>query len=145
MNDANFSPFLQRSLSLLDGEAPAAYAAVVASLGGRSVNIAVDDERLALLARRGRLVISAPLEHPTTSARTSRRALRRLLEGEVDLTRAILADEVALFGGVDDLTNLYDALLCYFRGAVRSPSFPALLDDFLGPPGDSSPIVQAPP
>jgi hypothetical protein len=129
----SFTGFLQRSLSLLEREAPTAHRAVVTALGDRSVNVQVDDETLALFAVRTRLVTAPPLERPTTSAKTSRRALSRLLRGELDLTEAILADDVALFGNVEDLTRLYDALLCYFRGAVRSPGFPRLLDEFLGP------------
>ena len=130
----NFRGFLERSLTLLAAEAPQAYRAVVATLGKRSVNLQVDEETLALFAVKKALVTAPPLEQATTTARTSRRTLGRLLQGEQDLTQAILSDEVALFGGVEDLTTLYDALLCYFRGAVRSPGFPALLDQFLGSP-----------
>lgn len=128
----SFARFLQRSLSLLEREAPLAHRAVVSTLGDRSVNVQVDDETLALFAVNRTLVTGPPLEQATTSAKTSRRALSRLLRGELDLTQAILNDDVALFGSVEDLTTLYDALLCYFRGAVRSPGFPALLDEFLG-------------
>lgn len=128
----SFARFLERSLWLLEREAPTAHRAIVTTLGMRSVNVQVDDEALALFAVRTTLVTAPPLDQPTTSAITSRRALSRLLRGELDLTEAILTDDVALFGSVEDLTTLYDALLCYFRGAVRSPGFPALLDEFLG-------------
>jgi hypothetical protein len=143
MNHSGFTNFLERSLALLDRQAPAAYGAVVTTLGARSVNIEVDHERLALRAAGSRLVIVPLLPRATTSARTSRPALRRLLEGEQNLTSAILTDEVALYGSVEDLTTLYEALLCYFRGAVRSPGFPALLDDFLGPPRSGRQLTQS--
>ncbi len=130
----SFIGFLNRSLTLLQAEALMAYEAVATTLGGRSVNVDVDGELVGMLIVRGRIVTGPPLAVPTTTARTSRAALARLLRGERDLTEAILADEITLIGDIENLTTLYDALLCYFRGAVRSPGFPALLDEFLGPP-----------
>jgi hypothetical protein len=127
----NFAKFLDRSLLLLEAEAPAAHRAVVATLGDRSVNVEVDAELLSIFSDRDRVVTGPPFEQPTTIARTTRPALRRLLRGERDLTASILQDEVALLGAVEDLVALHDALIWYFRGAVRSPSFPGLLDEFL--------------
>jgi hypothetical protein len=128
----SFSMFLSRSLTILELESPGAYRAVVEVLGNRSVNVQVDGELVGLLTVRQRIVTAPPLDAPTTVAITSRKALCRLLRGEQDLTQAILNDEVSLFGSLEDLTTLYDALVCYFRGAVRSPGFPPLLDEFLG-------------
>jgi hypothetical protein len=127
----SFSGFLGRSLELLDAEMPTAHRSVAKALGTRTVNLEVDGERLAIFAVRSRITLSPAVYSATALAKTTRRALRRLLQGEQGLTESILIDEVMLQGPVEDLAALYDVLLSYFRGAVRSPGFPPLLDEFL--------------
>jgi hypothetical protein len=131
VNSHSFSDFLARSLELLALDAPASYAAVASKLGSMRVNIEVDGERLGVQAHAGRLVVGVPSHSAAAEAGATRRALVRLLSGDLGLTEAILADEVRLQGALEHLVAFYEALLGYFRGAVASPAFPGLLDAFM--------------
>ena len=132
MNSRSFAAFLSQSLELLERECPAAYGAVCGKLGERLVAIGVDDEVVRVRARRGRLFLDRSSAPVAAQASASRAALGALLDGRTTLTRSILADEIVLVGAVDDLVAFYDGLVAYFQGAVRSPSFPRLLDAFMG-------------
>lgn len=126
-----FSVFLADSLAVLGREAPLAYATVYEKLGGRAVAIEVDGDALAVAPRWGRLERAPLPQRVVARASSSHGSLVRLLRGDVDLTRAILDGEVTLLGGLEDLAAFYDALIAYFMGAVRCPSFPELIDRFI--------------
>jgi len=130
MADRTFSGFLRRSLDVLAVEASTAYAAVAKTLAERRVSIEVDDERVVVANLSGKLTLLAAGEPCAAQATASRQVLHALLDGELGLTDAILADRVRLSGELDDLVAFHDALLLYFMGAVRSPSFAALSDEF---------------
>lgn len=134
MSDRSFTSFLSRALELLEREAPVASARVAASLGTRSVLVRVDRESLGLVCRQQKLAVGAVPLHPSVSAETTYAVLLALLEGEFTLTDAVMASHVALRGPLDDLVALYEGLQAFFHGAVRSPSFPRLLDAFRSNP-----------
>jgi hypothetical protein len=131
MADTSFRGFLGRSLQVLEREAPLAYRAVCDTLGARRVAIRVDAERLLVENLSGKLCLVSAEGSVSAEASASRCVLRALIEGEVGLTDAILSDQVELVGGLDDLVAFHEALLFYFMGAVRSPSFVVLSDEFL--------------
>lgn len=143
MGDAIFTRFLRRSLEVLEAEAPRAYALVSERLGARAVSIQVGAECVGIQATKGRLVASRSLPSGT-HARASLSTLRALLDGERGLTDAILAEEVVLIGELEDLVQFYEALLTYFRGAVRCPSFASLLDRFFAEAGGDPTAALAP-
>jgi hypothetical protein len=126
-----FGSFLSASLDVLRSEAPGSYRCIYEKLDGRTVAIEVDGERLSITPRWDRLVPCVSTENVAVRASSTRAALVRLLEGELDLTRAILDDDVVLIGALDDLTAFYDGLIAYFMGAIRCPTFPKLLSAFL--------------
>jgi hypothetical protein len=126
-----FADFLALSLDVLEREAPRSYDDVRERLAGRRVAIEVDGEGVSISPRWGKLVPGPLLGEFSARASASRAVLARLLRGEQDLTQAILDDEVVLVGALEDLTAFYEGLVAYFRGAVRSRSFPSLLDRFL--------------
>ncbi len=139
MAESSFQVFLSRSLRVLASEADSAYRAVMLRLGGRRVAIAVDGERLSVASLNGRLSVERSLGPVAAEARASRLALKRVLSGERDLMDAICADEISLQGELEDLVAFYEALLLYFLGAVRCPSFPKLLREFMTDVGHAAP------
>jgi hypothetical protein len=130
-NDRSFRRFLDRSLTVLEQDVPAAHARVRRLLGTMRVSIGVDAEQLTLFDTSDGIRISNVDGHHDAKAVTTRGALADLLNGRLSLEDAILADRVMLRGSVDDLADLYDALLVYFRGAVGTPRFAVLLEEFL--------------
>ena len=62
--------------------------------------------------------------------RTTRREIVALAEAERSLVSSVLLGETVLRGRVEDLAAFHDGLLEFLRGAVRSPSFPGLMDAF---------------
>jgi len=131
MAEAGFQIFLSRSLRILESEANLAYGAVAHRLSGRRVGIAVDGERLSVSSTNAQLLVERSLAPVVAEARASRYVLKRLLVGERELIDAVCADEVSLQGELEDLIAFYEALLLYFLGAVRCPSFPEVLREFL--------------
>lgn len=140
MVDAMFTRFLRRSLDVLEVEAPQAYALVGERLGARVVSIQVDAECVGIEVRSSRLVVSRSVPSGT-HARASLGTLRALLDGERALTEAILAEEILLIGVLEDLVQFYEALLTYFRGAVRCPSFAPLLERFFAEAGGETTVL----
>ena len=69
-------------------------------------------------------------KEPTAELVTSRNTILSILDARLTLAEAVLSDAIVLKGHVDDLIAFHDGLMTYVRGAVRSPSFPRLLDHF---------------
>lgn len=137
MTDRSFGTFLTRSLQALQRELPTASARMVELLGGREVWIHAEGSGVSVYPRAGsagsRLLILDRPQRPAVTAEASRQALCELLEARYSLAEAIYNDKILLQGELDDLLAFQDALDVYFCGAVRCPSFPAILDDYLGP------------
>jgi hypothetical protein len=123
--DAVFSTLLRRSLETLERERPD-----VATLGALDVAIRVGEERVGLRAEDGRVVVAAPPPEARVDVVTGRDTILALVDGEVSLVDAVVGDALALRGAVPDLARFHDALWLYLQGAVRAPSFPALLRAF---------------
>lgn len=126
-----FASFLARSLRLLDAEAPQAAALLGRSWAGRTLHLEVDGEALAVRGEQGRLTVSgasSPAAGP--HLRTRGAALLALLDGHRTLLSALRSDQLELHGEPGALAELMGALGLYLAGAVRCPSFPALLSQF---------------
>ncbi|AUX28299.1 hypothetical protein SOCE836_003690 [Sorangium cellulosum] len=125
---------LAESLAALAAELPEAHARVSARLAGRPVAIRVDGERFAVEADGGAPQVRAAGAGEEVAAAvrvaTSRRAILDVLDARRSLAEAVLADEVEVVGALERLVEAREALLAYVHGAVRSPSFPALLERF---------------
>lgn len=118
------------SIEALEREFPPAYAAMCARLAPRVTSIEVEGERTTLrFAPTGvaRDTTQSPAE---LIVRSDRRTILDVVDGEVTLVDAVLQDRLAVQGHPDDLVAFHDALLLFVHGAVRSPSFPSLLDAF---------------
>lgn len=140
--DGAFGRFVSRGLGALRAELPWAYARVAAALAGRDVLLAVSGEDVPITARDGAVVahVVAPQGFsPCVTLRTERAVVARLADGELTIVDAVVSGEVALRGDVDDLVAFHDGLMAFLHGAVRSPAFPALLDEFRAWVDPSSP------
>jgi len=51
-------------------------------------------------------------------------------DGTLDLIDAVLGENIALFGSVNDLLSFNEALSAYLHGAVRSSGQEAILREF---------------
>ena len=131
--ELSFAHFLGRSLDALAEELPAIYAEMCRTLAPRAVRIALDGEvvtvactpeRATLLDVHGAL---DSLDAPAVDVRTSRAAIVALIDARSTLVESVVADRVELRGKLDDLVAFHDGLVVYLHGAVRAPSFPALL------------------
>ena len=121
-----FRRFLERSLELLERQAPVDHRALVRAVAPREVAVVVDGEAVGLAFAGGGVAV-APLARPAVELRTSRAAILELLLGGATLLEAILDDRFFLRGAPGDLVAFDEGFRCYLRGAVRAPSFPSLL------------------
>lgn len=118
---------MERSLAALRREHPEAHGRFCRHLAGTTVALRIDGEAMTLsfdeteaTLRRG--VGAAPVEFTATCA-----ALLDLVRGRLSLHDAIRAGRADLRGAVPALARFDEALMLYLHGAVRSPTFPALV------------------
>lgn len=127
---AGFGDFVARGLATLRAELPWCWAATAAALDGRSVLLVVGAEPVRVRARRGEVAVLASAEGfaPCVTLVTDPVTVLRLADAETTVVDATLDGSIALRGDVDDLVAFHDGLVAFLHGAVRSPSFPRLLD-----------------
>lgn len=137
-----FGRFVSRGLGALRAELPWAYRRMADALCGRDVLLTVSGEDVPITAAGGEVTTHpAPPEHfaPRVTLRTERAVVARLADAELTVVDAVVSGAVTLRGDVDDLVAFHEGLMAFLHGAVRSPSFPALLDEFRGWVGPTSP------
>ena len=130
MPDASFSALLRRSLGALERERPDIAERLAATLAPLTVTITVGDEQLGVRSDATCVVVGEPAPAPQVRVSTGRPTILALVDGDVSLVDAVLADDVHLVGDVADLARFHDVLWLYLQGALRAPSFPALLHAF---------------
>jgi hypothetical protein len=69
-------------------------------------------------------------ENPTVRVAGGKPAILDIVDARVSLSEAVDSGVIDLAGPVDDLALFFEALRIYVHGAVRSPSFPPLLERF---------------
>ena len=126
---------LDESLAVLQREQPALYARLCEALAGLQIEVRVDRERMIVGFEPGGHRIAAEIAGAEPSAagarfRASRGAVLDVLDGRISLAEAVLTGRLEAYAPLARLLELHDALLLYVNGAVRCPSFPALLDRF---------------
>ena len=129
-NDSSFARFIGSSLETLRNELSTAYHLLCTQLASRSVLLVIDGETVALAFNDSEASVLAELHNPTVQLHASRRTLLDVIDARLTLYEAVLSDSIVLEGNADDLVAFHDGLLTYVQGAIRCPSFPALLDHF---------------
>jgi hypothetical protein len=132
MPEPDFREFLARSFELMRDEVPGAYAAVCRVLDSRDVRVEVDRQSVAVGFARGEARLTRSSERRAVDVRTTRDAILALVDARETLLEAVLSERVAMTGSTHDLLAFYDGLMAYVHGAVRAPSFPALLRAYRG-------------
>lgn len=122
-------PLVAESLEILAREAPECARRLAARLHGHPIDLTIDHEALALVSDGARVRLAYPARSPVSLV-TTRAVIAHVLDGDLLLTDAVITDRIAVRGPLDDLLVCHAALQDYVHGAVRSPSFPALLDRF---------------
>lgn len=111
-------------------ECPQAYGLICRLLASREALVLIDGETVALTFRLDEVHVLHQPHSPHVEMHTSRQTILDLIDARLTLDQAVLADAIVLRGNVQDLGLFHEAWLNYVRGAVRCPSFPALLDRF---------------
>lgn len=125
-----FRAWVDRGLRALARELPSAHARMAAALGAREVSIVVDGDEAVVESNGARVWLRDEALAPCVALHTSRREVVALADAERSLVASVLLGETVLRGRVADLAAFHDGLVEFLRGAVRSPSFPGLMDAF---------------
>jgi len=125
-----FRGWVDRGLRTLRAELPWAHARMAAALGAREVTITVDGEVTAVQSDGGRVWLRDAPDEPAVTLSTTRREIVALVDAERSLVTSVVLGKTVLRGRADDLAAFHDGLLEFLRGAVRSPSFPWMMDAF---------------
>lgn len=129
-NDWSFARFIGSSLETLSNEFSTAYHLLCTQLASRSVLLVVDGEAVALAFEHSGAHLLPELHNPTVQLHASRQTILDVIDARLTFYEAVLADSIVLQGDVENLAAFHDGLLTYIQGAIRCPSFPALLDHF---------------
>jgi hypothetical protein len=130
LDDSSIARFIGTSLETLRYEFPTAYLLLGTQLASCSLLLVIDGEPVALTFDPGGAHLRPQLYNPTIQLHTSRQTILDVIDANLTLHEAVLADAILLQGDIADLAAFHEGLLTYVRGVVRCPSFPALLDRF---------------
>jgi hypothetical protein len=130
--DRSLTAFLRTSFQILRREHAGAFGAMTDALGYGRLYLQVDEEAVVLRFGRGTPQVwsAQPRDRRPPAVVTSRRAILRLADGELTILDAVRGGDPVIVASPDDLMRLERGLGFYLRGAVRCPSFPALLEQF---------------
>ena len=130
LDDWSIARFIGISLETLLNEFPTAYLLLCTQLASCSVLLVIDGEAVALAFDPSGAHVMPQLRNPTIQLHTNRQTILDVIDAHLTLYEAVLVDAILLQGDTEDLAAFHEGLLTYVRGAVRCPSFPALLDRF---------------
>lgn len=130
MPESTFTAFLATAFATLERELPWAYVGVARRLAPRAVRLEVDGELVGLRFSSGAVAFEPDVVDPAITVRTDRAAILAVIDAEASLLSAVLDERLHLQGTPDDLLAFHDGLVLWVHGAVRAPSFPALLRRF---------------
>lgn len=129
MPDRGLGAFVSRSLGILEREHPDGHRRLCAALGRRRVGLLLDGEPFVLAALGARLRLErAATEGLTPAVSLASGTVVELLDGELELLDALLADRVVVRGAIAELAELWESTRLYLHGLIRCPSIPPLLD-----------------
>jgi hypothetical protein len=127
---SDIAEFVKAAMVLLREEFPRAYFLICANLAGRAISIDVDGEQVYLDCKILELLFPDGIENPDVRIATSRRTILDAIDARVTIEEAIRDGRLFASGRQEYISSCHTALLFFVRGAVRSPSFPALLQEF---------------
>ncbi len=121
---------LQRAISILRSDAPAAFMRMAAELDGLDVALEVEGERFGVSTCDCCVTVGERHLGASVEVHASRRIILALIDGERSVLQAVLGRELALRGHSSVLPRLARATVAFSDGAIRSPRMRALLDQY---------------
>jgi hypothetical protein len=128
MADATLKGALADSLEALEREVPAAYRAMCRAFASSELLLHIDGASIALAFTVEAHQLPDSSRHPCIEIRASEATLLAILDGELQLLTALLSERLVVLASLEDLLRCEEGFLNYLRGAVRSPSFPRILE-----------------
>jgi hypothetical protein len=124
------SEFIGASIELLEKECPQAYTLLCSQMAGRQAWFSIGGDPVRLAFIPDRILLQPPEGDGDLSVRliTDWATVLDLADAKLTLVDAVLSSRLDLLAEAKELALFYAATLTYLRGAVRCPSFPALLD-----------------
>lgn len=122
--------FVERSLRILDREAPAFFIRLCEMLDGRRMAVADETSVFALHFTRDAVACLAPDGSEDVRVVVNAATLLALIDGELTLENALRQERLGVRSPVGVAADVFDGLVVYVRGAVRCPSAPRLLVEF---------------
>jgi hypothetical protein len=121
---------------MLEREQPALYARLCRAFGAHRVNVSIGAEHVQIVGDGAALAVLPRL--PTSRqdsagviwVESELGTIVSVLEAEAALLDVVWDDRVRVFGALDDLLAMHDALGAYLQAAVRCVSAPRLLQSF---------------
>ena len=130
MEPPDLRAFLDRSFEVLAREAPDASSRLGRALAGLHLCVIDGDRRFAVRQVGSRLVSDAISGDEPVITSIDRATILALVDGVLSLEDAVRQDRLLVRASPPHCARVFDALAIYVRGAIRCPSFPALLVDF---------------
>jgi hypothetical protein len=126
----DFGDLLEQSLAQIARSSPAGYARLAERMGTDRVRIDVDGTPARLCFSRGRHALARDGSEADLELRTDGAGVLALVDAELSLLDAVLADRLFVRGGVEAVARFESALVAYLEAAVRTPGLPELLGEY---------------
>jgi hypothetical protein len=126
----DFFCFLSESMVLLERESSENYAHLASELEGLRALIDTKLDKHVVYFDGFRFIVASGELSRDVEIGFAEEAILKLLDGHHSLPEAVIRDEILLRGGLAVLDKFQRGLNIYLNGALRCPSFPALLSDY---------------
>ena len=127
---SSFTTLIETSLDVMSHECPEAYQCACQVLDTHEVSLTIDSEIVSVRFYSTYAEMLFIPQQPTAYLMSTKSVLLDLVDANYTLEYAITHDLLHMRGKMDTLIRFYEALQLYIHGAVRCPSFPALLSDY---------------
>ena len=128
--ESGFAVLLEDSFALLAEECPEAYTGICHVLTPHEVCLTIGAETVSIRFGQEVVEVLRVPQEPAVYLSSTKQTLLDLADARFTLEAAIMRDLLHVRGKMDDLIRFYESLQLYVQGAVRCPSFPALLSDY---------------
>lgn len=127
--EGSVAALLRRSLRAIARQVPEAHEALRAALDGVVVSLRVDDEALSVHGGAN-VDVGGWRGDAAVVVETTRAAILGVIDEGLPLTALVWDGRLAVRGALDAIATVYEALLAFAHGAVRSPDARASLARF---------------
>lgn len=123
--------YIAALLDVLAADDAASFARMREIVEARAARIEVDDEAVEVIFVAGQLHVAATVGFPVEgSGSTDSATVLDLLDGNLEVSTAVLDGRLRLFGGADDIARICIAIDILLNASARSPRLQALAERF---------------